>query len=1104
MKTLRGKNGWARTGAWLCAAWVVAGCGSADEAEGSGAASEGPFASSAKDAIGGSDGAASDAAMAEVGALAMADSALTADSSSWWGETATAPADTAADVPGPDDAQASDGTAAADGGPAPGSAEADAAAKAQVWKLAAEAAQFASVGLGDGKKLTLAALRVTVQIDGLRARTLVDHIYHDPHVHPAGVEGRFRYALPAEAAVSYYAMFMHGEQKEAPAFFGKGDPLADADEETIAGALPQEVFANAKLVKSWGEAREAKVVPQVQATIAYETETAKKIDPALVEEVAPNTFEAKVFPIVSKGFVRILLAYEQTLPRIGGELQYAFARPKGDVPVFEFALIAAKAGTAKATYAGTVPNVPEPKGTAKSWLAKVEVGGNKEAGMLVYRFPPTAPHVDAATGTDPKTKDTYTYLRLQPDLKELVKAGASAQQAVFLLDSSLSQHPARFGIDVAILQGILENSPQIKKFRVATFDAGARWLTPTWLENDVAGRKAVLTALDGILLEGATDLGAALRLVAKTALPLASEPSLDVFLMTDGVVSWGDTSPDTLVGRWQAEMALPTRVFAYRTGIGAENLALFQALTAKGAIFNCLSQAEAKACSVAHQSAGILLDSVTIVPDGPDGGTVKDLLVAGRQATLFPGASLTVAARVLQTGKVKVLLSGSVPGQGKVAVEVPFDLQPQGQLAPRAWGEIAVAQLLATHDPKLEKLAIALSQHYRLASSVTSYLVLEKDTDYEKYAIYEVATEVGKLGSQGVALLLTATLAKLAKAWTTWDQLWTVPQQNAALNKVPEDLAKKVIAEMQAAVVVEDLQLPDSTLQIPMVLQASVPAPYVTAIGKKDFQDLNTARIEAERRRKEGQTGAAVRALSSLVELNQGHAEIERLVAYRLQTWDQGAAAASLLLNVLRKRPFEPQSYRDLALAVAPDRPAITAMLFETVLAGTWPAKFQQIKVVAKEEYALFVQEILALPKHPLQAWLTGRKAALNLPTLTGDLRVTLTWNTNATDIDLWVTSPLGEKCFYSHKKLSTGGELLDDLTGGFGPERFVAQKAMAGEWKIQAHYYANNGNAIVGETFVQATILTHAGTPAATVQHVGFLLAKKNDVAELGTVSFK
>ena len=40
---------------------------------------------------------------------------------------------------------------------------------------------------------------------------------------------------------------------------------------------------------------------------------------ALLEQVAPNTFRGQVFPIPARGYNRVILAYEETLPQLAGQ-----------------------------------------------------------------------------------------------------------------------------------------------------------------------------------------------------------------------------------------------------------------------------------------------------------------------------------------------------------------------------------------------------------------------------------------------------------------------------------------------------------------------------------------------------------------------------------------------------------------------------------------------------------------------------------------------------------------------------------------------------------------------------------------------------------------
>ena len=64
----------------------------------------------------------------------------------------------------------------------------------KVWHRDASQPTFARVYVGDGNSLELVSLQVTVTIDGPRARTLVDHVFRNPH--DRQLEGTFEYPLP--------------------------------------------------------------------------------------------------------------------------------------------------------------------------------------------------------------------------------------------------------------------------------------------------------------------------------------------------------------------------------------------------------------------------------------------------------------------------------------------------------------------------------------------------------------------------------------------------------------------------------------------------------------------------------------------------------------------------------------------------------------------------------------------------------------------------------------------------------------------------------------------------------------------------------------------
>jgi tetratricopeptide (TPR) repeat protein len=93
------------------------------------------------------------------------------------------------------------------------------------------------------------------------------------------------------------------------------------------------------------------------------------------------------------------------------------------------------------------------------------------------------------------------------------------------------------------------------------------------------------------------------------------------------------------------------------------------------------------------------------------------------------------------------------------------------------------------------------------------------------------------------------------------------------------------------------------------------------------------------------------------------------------------------------------------------------------------------------------------------------------------DIKVYLTWDTDHSDVDLWVTNPAGEKVFYSHRKGKYGEALFDDVTTGYGPESFTAPKAHAGEYVVQVNYFGR-GRSNFSEARGEVVVVLDEGKP--------------------------
>lgn len=87
----------------------------------------------------------------------------------------------------------------------------------------------------------------------------------------------------------------------------------------------------------------------------------------------------------------------------------------------------------------------------------------------------------------------------------------------------------------------------------------------------------------------------------------------------------------------------------------------------------------------------------------------------------------------------------------------------------------------------------------------------------------------------------------------------------------------------------------------------------------------------------------------------------------------------------------------------------------------------------------------------------------------------TLVWDTNTTDLDLYVKEPSEASVWYGNK--AANGTLDVDRTGGYGPENYsiVASSTKAGDYGIRVHYYGDRG---LGRSEWTVRVITDEGQP--------------------------
>jgi uncharacterized protein YfaP (DUF2135 family) len=92
---------------------------------------------------------------------------------------------------------------------------------------------------------------------------------------------------------------------------------------------------------------------------------------------------------------------------------------------------------------------------------------------------------------------------------------------------------------------------------------------------------------------------------------------------------------------------------------------------------------------------------------------------------------------------------------------------------------------------------------------------------------------------------------------------------------------------------------------------------------------------------------------------------------------------------------------------------------------------------------------------------------------------VTLVWDNDRADLDLYVINPAGAAVWYNNQRLPSGAALDVDHRGGFGPENFSFGRAGAevppGRYRVRVHLFSDHGD--VSRTEWAARVITDENT---------------------------
>lgn len=931
-----------------------------------------------------------------------------------------------------------------------------------------------------------------------------------------------------------------------------------------------------------GKLREAVVVEKEKARVAFETTVRNNIDPALLEQTKGNNYKARIYPIPSKGYKRVVLAYQQKLIINNGSYYYKIPFSfKNKLEEFSLSVSVLNQKN-KPTISKGFLNDFKFNAKENSYTAKINRRKYKVAKPVIIKIP--------LNPNKEKLIESNEYFYFTSKLDITHKKNEKAKEITLFWDTSLSQESKKINSEIKFLEAYFLDNKNLK-VNLVLFNLKKHLKKTFFVSN--SNWESLKNELLNVVYDGATSF---------RFLNSYKDNASENFIFTNGL---------NTLGELKLKFSKTTH-FVNSLVASNHNKLKYLANTTGGYYIN-LQQSSIKDAlkKLTHKPLLILgtnsSKDVEIYPK--KGNIVSDnFSITGKKSSQNKNIEIYIGTAKDTLSTVRFQLKKNTN-----AINVLKSLWAQGKLKD-----------LAINSKENESEIIKISKKYNVTSSFTSLLVLDRIEDYVTHEIVppkELQKEYYKLLSlkrnnkkeiiQGLKEDLLAEYSSFTR-WINEKPKELILSKNKANNASPGIIINDTInlASQRGNDFIISGNVYDSSGPLPGVAivkkgsgtsvqtdfdgkfslkvkgedvlvfsfigyetvevnvgnkrnialtlsenEDSLDEVVVTGLGiqrldrknNNSFSDIvlnskinlkgwnpNTPYLKVLRTykntelaykeylilRKEygsspsffidvadyfkekNQFEIAKLILSNVAEIDLSNYELLKALAYKFEEYELWDNAVFIYKEILKLRPEDIQSYRDLALAYqGAGKYQQSLDLLYKIVNGEFIEKdtnrrFKGVEVIALHE----LNRLINVYKENLNYSYIEDEYIIN-PIV--DVKVVIDWNHNDTDIDLWIFEPNGEKCFYKHKKTKIGGLMSNDMTSGFGPEQYTLKKAVKGEYKIKANYYGDSLQKISGPTFLKVTTFINYGTSKEKKEVKLIRLSTKEKEIYIGNLMF-
>jgi Ca-activated chloride channel family protein len=532
--------------------------------------------------------------------------------------------------------------------------------------------------------------RVTVAIENQVATTRVDQLFRNDNGFT--VEGTYIFPLPADAAVSEFAMWVDGQKFE-------GQVLA-ADE----------------------------------ARRIYDDIVRQSRDPALLEYVGRGAVQANLFPIPAGETRRIELEYSQVLAADNGLFHYRYPLNTEKFSALPLEQVSVSVNVISRDPVRAIYSPSHALAISREGDYRFSAGyeANNVAPDtdfdLYYSISAEAIGLNLLTYRDPATGDGFFLLMAAPSL-EAGPAQIAAKDVIVVLDQSGSMDGEKFRQAQDALKYVLNHLNPTDRFNIIAFSTGTRPYASGL--RPAADAPEAARWVDALSAEGGTNIN--LALLEALASADRERPAILIFL-TDGLATEGVTDTDAILANVAGAAPDNVRLFAFGVGHDVDTILLDTLVEQNHGASSYVRPGErideAVSGFYAKVKSPVLADVALDF-----GGLVVSDLYPNPLPDLFAGGQLVVAGRYRDSGPAMITLKGVVNGQPRSFVYADQLFRHSGgpDFLPRLWATRKIGYLLnqiRLHGENKELIdqIVSLSVRYGIVTPYTSYLVTEGES----------------------------------------------------------------------------------------------------------------------------------------------------------------------------------------------------------------------------------------------------------------------------------------------------------------------------------------------------------------------------------------